>query len=70
MKDVHLQVSIGGTGASKEELIQLFEQEIDGFSRWMEKAPGTLQQGALTRPERVLMLTYFMQKFAGNLDKE
>lgn len=68
--DVHLSVSVNGTGASKEELLQIFEKEIDNFSRWMERAPSTLQQGALTKPERIILMTYFMKKLSGELDKE
>lgn len=53
---------------SKEDLLKLFEQEVEDFSQWMEKNPRVMQQGALTRPERVLLLTYLMQKHAGNID--
>jgi len=68
-QDVRLVVS-ALPGAEKEELIKIFEAEIDKFSKWMETQPNWKQQGALTRPERVLLLTYFMQKWAGNIDKK
>jgi hypothetical protein len=69
MKDVILHLDFD-MGLPKEELIKIFNTEIEKFSKWLEKAPAAMQQGALTKPERVLMLTYFMQKYAGNLDKE
>lgn len=69
MRDVIISLDFD-MGLPKEDLVKIFSAEIEKFSKWMEKAPGTLQQGALTKPERVLMLTYFMQKYAGNLDKE
>jgi len=77
MKDVsiHLTYDIGSPQealiqSSKEALIQLFTKEVDDFSRWLERKPPTMQQGALTKAERVLLLTYLMQKYAGNIDKE
>lgn len=69
MKDVILHLDFD-MGLPKEELIKIFNAEIEKFSKWLGKAPTEMQQGALTKPERILMLTYFMQKYAGNLDKE
>jgi len=64
---VQVTVAVAGT-PSKEELLKIFTSEIDEFSQWMANNPDWKQQGALTRPERVLLLTYLMQKYAGNLD--
>lgn len=68
MKDVSLHLACD-PGVSKEVLLRTFTQEVDDFSAWLEKAPPALQQGALTKPERILLLTYLMQKYAGNLDR-
>jgi hypothetical protein len=76
MKEVTLHIADAKSLAdlppiqAKEKLVALFSKELDGFSEWLATSAPDLQQGALTKPERVLMLTYFMQKYAGNLDKE
>lgn len=69
MKDVVISLNVG-TDLPYDGLVKVFNTEIEKFSKWLETAPMEIQQGALTRPERVLLLTYFMQKYAGNLDKE
>ena len=55
---------------TKEQQLALFEKEVEQFSQWMAGLKHPLQQGALTQPERVLLLTYLVQKNAGTLDKE
>lgn len=65
--DVHIEV-VGDMGMAKEELRKIFEKEIDDFSTWMHNNPDWKQQGPLTRPERVIMLTYLMNKYAGHID--
>lgn len=69
MRDVELRLPCA-SDTPKEKLIEIFTKEIDDFSKWLETKTAVMQQGALTRPERILLLTYFMQKYAGNLDKE
>lgn len=69
MKDVTLHLTCD-TPPTKEALVELFTKEVDDFSKWLETKTPVLQQGALTKPERILLLTYFMHKYAGNLDKE
>lgn len=69
MKDISVHLA-GEPGISKERLLEAFTREVEDFSEWMEKTPPELQQGPLTKPEKVLLLTYLMQKYAGNLDKE
>jgi hypothetical protein len=69
--EVHLIVEPKGDpdmGRSKEELTELFQKEVDDFSEWMAGNPNWKQQGPLSRPEKVLLVTYLMQKYAGNID--
>jgi len=67
MKDVVLKVE-ANVPLSHEETLLLFQKEIDDFDRFMQGLKNPLQQGALTKPERVLLLTYLMQKYAGHLE--
>jgi hypothetical protein len=69
MRDVILSLELGHL-SSKEDQVKVFNTEIEKFSKWLETVPSAVQQGALTQPERILLLTYFMQKYAGHLDKE
>jgi hypothetical protein len=69
MKDIKIHLDCD-TPSTKEELVALFTRDVDDFSKWLETKPSTMQQGALTTPERVLLLTYLMQKYVGNIDKE
>lgn len=69
MKEIELRISFDA-GLTNDRLVEIFSKEIEDFSRWLEKRPPIMQQGALTKPERVLLLTYLMQKYAGNIDKE
>ena len=54
----------------KQDLLKVFESELDDFSQWLANNPNWKQQGPLTQPERVLLRTYFVQKYSGNLDSK
>jgi hypothetical protein len=66
--DVKVVLSITANAEHLEDRRLLFEKEIDRFSAWMRENPDWKQQGALTRPERVLLLTYLMHKYEGHID--
>lgn len=63
-----LQLIVPG-GKSKEQLTQLFDQEVEQFSRWMERLADPLARGALMTPEKVLVKTYLIQKYLGSIDE-
>ena len=44
----------------------VFEQEVENFSAWLERGlPDWKWQGPLTKAERILLLTFLMQKHKG-----
>lgn len=54
---------------SREERMKFFEKEVEDFSDWMTRLPDWKYQGPLSKPERVLLLTYLMQKYEGKIDE-
>jgi hypothetical protein len=66
--DVKIVLDLKTNAEHPEDRRLLFEQEVEEFSVWMTHNPDWKQQGALTRPERVLLLTYLMHKYAGHID--
>ena len=54
---------------SDEEKLEVIKKEVDDFSLWMSKLPDWKYQGALTRAERVLLISYLMHKSAGKIDE-
>lgn len=67
MQDVIVTVA-GADRMSDAEKLEVLKKEIDDFSNWMTKLPDWKFQGALTRAERVMLLTYLVHKSSGKLD--
>ena len=68
MKEVVLTLAPEAGKPSREELLQLFQREVDDFSVWMSGLPDWKYAGPLMKQEKTLLLTYLMQKHAGNVD--
>lgn len=68
MKDVVLSISPEVEAPTKEELLKLFQREVEEFSNWMAELPDWKYAGPLMKQEKILLVTYLMQKHAGNLD--
>jgi hypothetical protein len=65
MREIELKTP---TGLSKEQLSELFDKEIEQFSKWMETMPDIKASGALIAPEKALLKTYLIRKLTGELD--
>ena len=70
MKAVTIAVPEDVSKLVPEERMKFFEKEVDDFSAWMAQLKDWKYQGPLTKPERVLLLTYLMQKYEGKIDEE
>jgi hypothetical protein len=68
MQDVIVTVA-GAERMSDAEKLEVFKKEVDDFSLWMSKLPDWKYQGALTRAERVLLITYLVHKSTGKIDE-
>lgn len=52
----------------REKLLNLFDQEIDDFSKFMSTIGDWRAVGPLNSPERALIKTYLIQKLTGKID--
>jgi hypothetical protein len=68
MQDVIVTIA-GAHGMSDTEKLEILKKEVDDFSVWMTRLPDWKYQGALTRAERVLLITYLVHKSSGKLDE-
>ncbi len=68
MKDIIVRVSEDHSGKTKEELLALFDKEIDDFSEFMSTIGDWKSVGALNPLERVLIKTYLVHKVNGKID--
>lgn len=68
MKTVSIHIE-GEETLSDPDKLAILEKEVDDFDSWMQKLQDWKYQGPLTKPERVLLLTYLMQKHSGHIDK-
>lgn len=55
--------------ASKEKRLAAIDDEVERFSKWLERLPDSRASGALSKPERALIKTYLVQKLAGKIDE-
>jgi len=66
MKDIGIAVkSEHVEPVPKEELLKMFDQEIEDFSKFMAHLPDVKGQGPLTTPEKMIMKTYLVHKYKG-----
>lgn len=71
MRDLSLLVDSPNGLRSQEEMLALFDKEVDDFSKWLaEKCPDVKARGPLSKPERALIKTYLVQKFTGKIDED
>jgi hypothetical protein len=68
MADIDLKLDPKFDGKSKEEILSVFDQEVERFSKFMETIGDGRIQGGLLPPERVLLKTYLVHKFRGRLN--
>lgn len=55
-------------GKSQDEILRLFDEEVELFSKFMESlATRSLHGGALINAERVLLKTYLVARYRGHL---
>lgn len=54
---------------TKEQLNDLFDKEVEQFSRWMANMADPLARGPLIAPEKALIKTYLVQKLRGQIDE-
>jgi hypothetical protein len=68
MKDVVLALAPALGTLPKEKVLSLFQQEVEEFSAWMSGLPDWKYQGPLSKQEKVMLVTYLMQKYVGNIE--
>lgn len=68
MADIDMKLDPKYDGKTKEELLAVFDQEVERFSKFMETISDSRIQGGLLPPERVLLKTYLVHKFRGRID--
>lgn len=68
MADVILKLGDEHAGKTKEEILNLFEQEVDRFSAFMASLGDSRVSGHLIKQERHLLKTYLVQKFTGKIE--
>jgi len=69
MKGISLVLAPELASKTKDELVEAFRKEVDDFSAWMERLPDWKYQGPLSSAERILLVTYLMQKYTGHVDE-
>ena len=68
MKDIIVSLSPEVASKTGDALLQVIDQEVADFSRFMEGLGDWKFQGALLKQERVLLKTYLVQKLRGRVD--
>jgi hypothetical protein len=68
MAIVDLKMAPAHSGASKDEILKLLDQEVERFSTFMANLEDFRARGALNNPEKALIKTYLVQKLNGKLD--
>lgn len=69
MPDLTLVVSEEHQGKTKEELSAIFDKEIERFSHFMATLGDWRSVGPLNGGERMLLKTFLVHKYNGNVDK-
>lgn len=54
----------------KEEVLKLFDEEVEKFSAFMDNVGDWRSRGALSKSEKALIKTYLVHKYRGHLDGE
>ena len=63
LEDITLVLAEAHKGKAPQELLVLFDEEIERFSAFMDKLTDWRAQGALSGPEKALIKTYIVHKF-------
>ncbi len=66
--DVTLNVADEHRGKSRAELSELFDQEVERFSKYMATLGDWKSVGPLNPAEKMLIKTFLVQKYTGKLD--
>lgn len=71
MKQVIVELAEELRGRTKEEQLQILDEEVTRFSRFMADFPDDPRaRGGLIPAERVLLKTYLISKLRGRLDPQ
>jgi hypothetical protein len=68
MPDVILKLAEEHASKTKEEISRIFDEEVERFSRYMATIGDWRAVGVLNNGERMLIKTFLVQKFSGNVD--
>jgi hypothetical protein len=60
-------VKVAAEGATKEQVKEAIDREVEDFSNWMANVPNPMAKGHLIPGEKALIRTYLMQKYKGAL---
>lgn len=68
MADINLTLDPKFEGKSQDEVLAVFDQEVERFSAFMAGVGDWRAKGALNNPEKALLKTYLVQKHRGRLN--
>lgn len=68
MADLTLQLSDEHRAKAPEEVLKLFDEEIEKFSKYMTTIGDWRSVGALNAQERALLKSYLVHKHRGHVD--
>lgn len=69
MADLVLKFNDSHENKTKEQLLEVVEQELNRFSTFMERIGDWKARGSLTDRERILLRTYLLNKASGRIDE-